>query len=678
MPTTGTSERPVPGRGATGDQRRNGTSVAAPPRSPSRGAPRNTPRQTDGDRSSTAPVARAARDPRTARPSAGVPSARRPDRAPVRTAGEAVAGRGTVLPAARTGLPRERQRVGLALVLLLLVVLGVRLVHMQVVAGPALAAEYSAKRLYTQEIPGERGQILDRNGVPLATSVQRWNVVVNQEQLVEALGTPEQVAREAGRLAPVLGVPAAELGAQLWGGAEKRPFVYLAKGVVPEVYDQVRELRIPGITGERAADRVYPAGSTAGNLLGFVGAEGYGQAGIEMVFDEVLTGTPGELTYERGARGQRIPGREQESVPAVPGRHVQLTIDRDVQFMAQRRLDQAVAETGAQWGAVEVVDVRTGEILALVDSGAVDPNDPGATPASDRGSRAIEAVYEPGSTAKVISMAAALETGVATPESRYTVPYQYTTPNGQTFKDSHEHPTLQLTLAGVFAESSNTGTIMAAEAVPEQVRYDYLRKFGFGEATGVGLPGESGGILRPADTWDGRSRYAVLFGQAVSSTVLQNTQVFSTVANGGVRVQPHLVRGTLGPDGSLVPTDLPEPERVIGEDTASTLLRMLETTVVEGTGANGAVPGYRVGGKTGTAQAFEGDGVIKHVASFIGVAPVDDPRIAVNVVLYDPKTSIYGGAVAAPVFREVTSFTLQHLGIPPTGTAPELYPTTWE
>ncbi|WP_225754156.1 penicillin-binding protein 2 [Actinotalea sp. Marseille-Q4924] len=605
--------------------------------------------------------ARASSPPRAVGATAGTPS-----------------GTGTVLPPARTGTPRERQRIALVVVLVLLAVLAGRLVHMQVVAGPALAAEHTAKRLHTQEIPGPRGEILDRNGVALATSVERWNIVVNQQQLVEALGTPEKVAQEAERLAPVLGVPAAELGAELWGGAEKRGFVYLAKGVVPEVYDQVRDLRIPGISGEHATDRAYPAGNTAGNILGFVGAEGFGQAGIEMIYEEVLEGTPGQLTYERGARGQRIPGREQESVPAVPGRDVQLTIDRDVQYMAQRALDQKVAESGAQWGAVQVVDVRTGEILALVDSGAVDPNEPGATPARDRGSRAIEAVYEPGSTAKVISMAAALETGTATPESRFTVPYLYTTPNGQTFKDAHEHPTLQLTLAGVFAESSNTGTIMAGEAIPEQVRHDYLRKFGFGEPTGVGLPGESGGILWPADTWDGRSGYAVLFGQAVSSTVMQNTQVFSTVANGGVRVQPHLVKGTTGPDGRLVPTELEEPERVIAEETAQTLMRMLETTVVEGTGSNGAIPGYRVGGKTGTAQAFEGAGVIKHVASFIGVAPVDDPRIAVNVVLYDPKTSIYGGAVAAPVFRDVTSFTLQHLGIPPTGTPPELYPTTWE
>ncbi|EYR61915.1 cell division protein FtsI, partial [Actinotalea ferrariae CF5-4] len=583
-----------------------------------------------------------------------------------------------VLPPPRTGTPPGRQRLALGLVLVLLAILAGRLVHMQVVAGPALAAEHSALRLYTQEIPGERGRILDRNGVALATSVERWNVVVNQAQLVEALGTPEEVAAEAARLGPVLGVPAAELGADLWGGEEKRQFVYLAKGVVPEVYDQVRELRIPGITGERATDRTYPAGNTAGNLVGFVGAEGFGQAGIEQVYDEVLAGTPGQLTYEQGARGQRIPGREQESIPAVPGRDVQLTIDRDVQFMAQRALDAKVAETGAEWGAVQVVDVRTGEILALVDSGAVDPNDPGATPARDRGSRSIEAVYEPGSTAKVISMAAVLETGAATPASRYTVPYQYTTPNGQTFKDSNEHPTLQLTLAGVFAESSNTGTIMAGEALPEQVRHDYLRKFGFGEPTGVGLPGESGGILWPADTWDGRSKYAVLFGQAVSSTVLQNTQVFATIANGGVRVQPHLVEGTTGPDGRLVPAELEEPERVISPETAATMMQMLETAVVEGTGGNGAVPGYRVGGKTGTAQAFEGGGVIKYVASFIGVAPVDDPRIAVNVVLYSPKTEIYGGVVAAPVFRDVTSFTLQHLGVPPTGTTPELLPTTWE
>lgn len=666
MPTGGTSEREGPARprvdGAARQPTRGGVGRSGPQVRPNASDAGRRPRAVEPPHTvrATGSTRAVPADRRRATPTVVVPPG------PAR------------VPPTRTGAPPDRQRIALAVVLVLLAVLGGRLVHMQVVAGPALAAEHSAKRLHTQEIPGARGEIIDRNGFVLATSVERWNVVVNQRQLVDALGTPEKVAAEAARLAPVLGMSAADLGADLWGGEEKRQFVYLAKGVVPEVYDQVRDLRIPGISGERDTDRTYPAGTTAGNVLGFVGAEGYGQAGVERVYEEVLTGTPGQITFERGARGQRIPGREQESIPAVPGRDVQLTIDRDIQFMAQRTLDEQVAETGAEWGAVQVVDTRNGEILALVDSGAVDPNDPGATPAGERGSRSIEAVYEPGSTAKVISMAAAIETGVATPATPFTVPYQYTTPNGQTFKDSHEHPTLQLTLAGVFAESSNTGTIMAGEPIPEQVRYDYLRKFGFGTPTGVGLPGESGGILWPADTWDGRSKYAVLFGQAVSTTVLQNTQVFATIANGGVRVQPHLVQGTVGPDGALVPTDLEEPVRVVSEETADTVMRMLETAVVDGTGRNGAVPGYRVGGKTGTAQSFEGDGVIKYVASFIGVAPVDDPRIAVNVVLYSPKTEIYGGVVAAPVFRDVTSFTLQHLGIPPTGTAPELYPTTWE
>jgi cell division protein FtsI (penicillin-binding protein 3) len=219
---------------------------------------------------------------------------------------------------------------------------------------------------------------------------------------------------------------------------------------------------------------------------------------------------------------------------------------------------------------------------------------------------------------------------------------------------------------------------MVGEHLPRQVRYDYLRKFGFGETTGVGLPGESAGLLSPADSWDGRSQYAVLFGQAVSSTTLQNTQVFATLANDGVRVQPHIIKGTSAADGTFTPMERAEDRRVISAETANTILSMLESSVADGTGRNASVPGYRVAGKTGTAQSFEGAGVIKYVASFIGIAPADDPEIVVNVAVYDPKTSIYGGAVAAPVFSEVTAYALQHLGIPPSGSEPDLYPTTYE
>lgn len=559
----------------------------------------------------------------------------------------------------------------LTVVLLVLVVYSARLIQVQGIEGAALATEALDARLHTIAIPGDRGEILDANGVVLATSVERYNIVANQVQVAQWKGSTDSVSQAAALLSPLVGVPAPELGARMLG---ERLFVYLAKGVAPDVYREVMALGISGISGERTTERVYPAGTTAGNIIGFVGAEGYGQAGFEQTFDEALAGEAGSETYEQGARGQRIPSGADDLVPAVPGQDLTLTIDRDLSFMAQEALDEQVLATGAEWGVVEIVDVRTGEILALADSRTVDPNDPGSPTAS----RAAASVYEPGSTAKVIAMAAILETGLATPTSQYVVPYTYAVPNGQSFKDSHEHPDLQLTLNGILAESSNTGTVMVGSQLPTQVRHDYLTKFGFGTTTGVGLPGESAGLLNDADDWDGRTEYAVLFGQGVAVTTLQATQVFATLANGGLRVQPHLVAGVTGADGVFHATELADPQRVVSEETADTLVQMLESAVAEGTGGNAAVPGYRIAGKTGTSQAFEGGGVIKNVASFIGIAPADDPRLVVNVALYDPKTSIYGGVVAAPVFSEVTGYALQYLGIPPSGTQPELIPTTYE
>lgn len=571
----------------------------------------------------------------------------------------------------RTGTPQRRQSALLVLALCLLTVFAGRLVYVQGLQGPALAEDALETRLVTVPIPGDRGDILDRDGDVLATSVERWNVVVNQRQFTQARSTAQGAADAAALLAPLLQKDAAALGAKLLGDDQ---FVYLGKNVSPEVYEQVLDLGLPGITGERTTDRVYPEGSTGGNVVGFVGAEGHGQAGLEQVFDELLSGTPGEETYERGARGQRIPTGQDDLVPAVPGQDVRLTLDGDLQYMAQAAIDEQVAATGAEWGVVEVVDVRTGEILVLADSGTEDPNAPTGADAS----RAVAAVYEPGSTAKVIAMAAILETGLATPTSQYVVPYTYAVPNGQSFKDSHEHPDLNLTLTGILAESSNTGTVMVGQDLPPQVRHDYLAKFGFGQTTGVGLPGESRGLLHDAEAWDGRTAYAVLFGQGVGATTLQSTQVFATLANGGVRQQPHVVAGTYAPDGTYRPAEIEPPQQVVSEQTARTVVSMLESAVAEGTGGNAAVPGYRIAGKTGTAQAWEPNGAIKIVSSFIGIAPADDPRLVVNVALYDPKTSIYGGTVAAPVFSEVTAHALRSLGVPPSGAPAELFPTTWQ
>jgi cell division protein FtsI (penicillin-binding protein 3) len=329
---------------------------------------------------------------------------------------------------------------------------------------------------------------------------------------------------------------------------------------------------------------------------------------------------------------------------------------------------------------VVVTDVQTGEVLALGDSAPVDPNDPAASDPKNRGSRAVSTVFEPGSTAKVITMAAALEEGIATPISQFVAPYQYTTANDQTFKDSHEHPDQKLTLAGILVTSSNTGTIQVGQQLSEEKRYEYLEAFGFGQPTGVGLPGESGGILHPWEKWDGRTKYAVLYGQGVSVTAVQTAQVYQTVANGGVLQPPTIVRGFQNEDGTFTPRKVGEPRRVISEETAAQLMLMLEDVTEDGTGREAQIPGYRVAGKTGTAQAADGNGGLTSiVSSFVGIAPADDPRIVVSVIIFDPKGSaVWGGAVAAPVFRDVATFALQQLRVPPSGPAERLFPTTWE
>jgi cell division protein FtsI (penicillin-binding protein 3) len=560
----------------------------------------------------------------------------------------------------------------LVAVLVALVGFTVRLVIVQGTGAAALAQEALDGRLVTVELPADRGEIVDAGGVVLATSVERYNIVADQTQVAKWHDGTDGAAEAATVLAPLLGLDPLELGAQLLG---ERRFVYLAKEVAPDVYREVMAQSVPGISGERTTERIYPSGATAGTLVGFVNAEHVGVAGVEQTYQDVLSGTPGEETYERGRLGQRIPNTTGDIQEAVPGRDVQLTVDRDLQYVTQSAADRGADTTGADWVTIEVLDVQTGEILALADSGAIDPNSPqNANP-----SRAAAAVYEPGSTAKVITMAALLEQGLATPTSRFRVPGTYTVPNGETFHDSHEHGVEKLTLNGILAESSNVGTVMVGQRLPTQVRLDYLARFGFGSTTGAGLPGESAGLLPSVESWngDGRSPYTILFGQSVSVTTLQATQVFATIANGGVHVQPHLVSAVEDENGTMQPVELDEPTQVISTETADTLVRMLESVVTDGTGGRAQVAGYRVAGKTGTAQAWD-DGEETTVASFIGIAPADDPRIVVNVTMYHPRSTIYGGSAAGPVFSEVAGYALQYLGIPPSGEPADEYPITWE
>lgn len=571
--------------------------------------------------------------------------------------------------------------------LLVLVVFAVRLVDVQIIHAQPLAEQALQERLVTADVTPARADITDRNGVVLATSVDRYHVWVNQAKLatwkrVEGGQVLAEGALDAAKiLAPLLGISESELAAQLVG---EKPFQYVAKNVSPDVVDLIRAERITGLEFEPTAERIYPNGSIAGNVIGFMGGREdrqglWGLAGIEQEFEDLLMGTPGSTTYERSRFGTVIPTGVRSDTPAVPGTDVQLTIDRDIQYAAQQLVAEHLARTGGSRAVVVVQDVLTGEIYALVDSGSVDPNHPGDTPAANRGSRAVSDVFEPGSTAKVITIGAALEEGVATPESRFVAPYQYTTANNQTFRDSHVHPDLKLTLAGILVESSNTGTIQVGQQMDDATRYEYMRAFGFGETTGVGLPGESAGILHPWEKWDGRTKYATMYGQGVASTALQTAQVYQTIANGGVKLQPTIVKALVGQDGAVTVPERKQPERVISQDTADQLMLMLESVTVEGTGNKAQIEGYRVAGKTGTAQAADGEGGLTSiVSSFVGIAPADNPRIVVSVIVFDPKGAIWGSEVAAPLFQDVATFALQSLRVPPSGPAETLYPTTWE
>lgn len=584
------------------------------------------------------------------------------------------------------GRPERRQRWLIVVAGVIAAVFVGQLVNVQVLRGPALAADARADRTRSSTLLAHRGDITDADGVVLATSVDRYTVAADPKTIAEfeprsadlVDGEPLEEGGAVGvakLLAPILGKSSPELAAQLNGTSR---YVVLAKDVTPEVQRQIADLQLSAyVRTTMTSERTYPAGTVAGNLVGFVNEEQAGGGGVEASYDDVLAGVSGSRECEAGLGGQVIPTGRCDVVDAVPGRNVQLTVARDVQWKAQDSVDRAVSETGAEYAIAVVQDVRTGEVLALADSGTVNPNDR-TTDAVARPSRAVSNVFDPGSTGKVVTMAAAIEGGYADAGTQFEVPDRYTTPNGQTFKDSHDHPVQRLTLAGVLAESSNTGTVQVGEKIPKQVRYDYLHKFGFGQKSGLGLPGESAGILHPADAWDGRTEYAVLFGQSVSVNAIQATSVFSTIANGGVRATPSIVAGTTDERGELVPADRPDPVRVVSQETADTVLHMMESVVEEGTGSSAAVPGYRVAGKTGTAEAAGDDGRLSGImASFIGVAPADDPRYTVSVFLKNPHSSIFGGVVAAPVFSEIMGFTLEHEGVQPS-TEPYLpLPTTW-
>jgi cell division protein FtsI (penicillin-binding protein 3) len=559
-----------------------------------------------------------------------------------------------------------------------------RLVQIQAVDASALAEEALDNRLVQRTVPAQRGDVLDRDGEVLATSARRVTITADQ-QLVATWTDPDDPRRAgpraaAARLAPVLGGDVTELAGALTGDAR---YAVVARDVDPATWAAVSDLRITGLFPEASSSRDYPAGSVGAAVVGFVGADGGGLAGVELAHDDVLTGTEGWVRYERSGenRGHReIPGGAAAQQPPVDGDDVVLTIDRDLQWRAEEALAAAVTGSGARSGTAVVLDARTGEILAMAAHPGFDPRDvDGAAAAGRLGNSAIAEVYEPGSTSKVLTVAAVLEDGLAVPTTPFTVPDRIERA-GRSFKDSHSHETLPLTLTGVLAESSNTGTIMASDAMSADRLWYWFDGFGLGSRTGLGLPGESGGLLPAADSWSSAQRYTVTFGQGLSVTALQMASVYQTLANDGVRVAPTVIAGHRTPAGHVVPAPTPGRDRVVSPGTAATMTRMLESVVADGgTGEAAAVPGYRVAGKTGTAERYDEGcgGYCGYTASFAGYAPAEDPRIVVSVAVQDPTRGKYGGQIAAPVFAEIMRAALAGERVPRSTVPAEPYPLRW-
>jgi cell division protein FtsI (penicillin-binding protein 3) len=560
---------------------------------------------------------------------------------------------------------RKRGTIMLIVTGLVLTVFAGRLIEVQAVRGETLASEALDQRLRTQEIPAQRGMILDSNGEALAVTMEARNLTADQKMVTD----PAAVAAELG---PILGVSPDVLTARLTGD---RRFIYIAKGLTPETWDRISELRLPGIFSEPAARRVYPAGDLAANVVGFVGDEGTGLGGMEYAYQKILAGAPGQSTYERGPGGGIIPTGANSTTDALAGTSIQLTLDRDIQYIAQQEISRQVRQARADSGTVVVMDPLTGHILALATAPTFNPNKAASATDRNRGNRALTDVIEPGSTAKLMTLAAVVNEGKATPYSPFRIPPSLSR-GGKEFHDHTPHGTLDLTLAGVMAKSSNIGTILASERIGGKKLYRYLKKFGVGEPTGLNFPGEATGFVPKHKDWSPTSMPTIAFGQGFSVNTVQAASVFATIANDGVRIQPSLVAELIHPDGSVEKPPAPETTRVVSPSTAVQVRAMLEAVVGEGgTAPMAAIPGYRVGGKTGTAQMYKEScrcysGV---VASFIGMAPADAPQLVVAVTINNPRAGRYGGQLGGPVFKRVMTYALQARHIPPTGTkAPRL------
>ena len=571
-----------------------------------------------------------------------------------------------------------------ALVLILAVVMfmfGLRLVQVQAVQ----AGDYRERAVNEMEkvrtLKAPRGEITDINGVAFARSVAATSIVVDQTQITDP-------AKVAAFVAPILGMKVDEVQESLTGtrkwymvARNAKPATWLKLSAALDQYNSrfkaMSPERIIGFFPERSYVREYPSGSLIASLIGFVNHDGVGATGLESSMNSKIKGIDGKYSYANGYKAE-IPGSQSEIIPAQAGTSIRLTVDRDIQWVASKAIADVVKSTRALSGTVIVMDPKTGHILAHATAPTFDPNNTTKVSLVAMRNPSVLDVYEPGSTGKVMTVAASMEEKKITPETVLTIPDKLKR-STKVFKDHEPHPTQRLTTAGILAVSSNTGSIKIGEMISNDKLYDYLTKFGIGTKTGSGLPGESRGILPKVADWSGTTAPTVAFGQGYSVTAMQATSVFATIANDGVRVSPTVIAGTSDSSGNYTPSETRENVRVISPETAAKMRLMMETVVsANGTAPSAAIPGYRVAGKTGTAQRIDDTcGCYRgYTASFIGFAPADKPAYVISVTIQDPKGIHWGGYLGGPVFKKVMSFVLQSKGIAPTGVVADPIPLT--
>lgn len=533
----------------------------------------------------------------------------------------------------------------------------VRLTVLQVSQAADLRDRAVSQRVRTVEMPAQRGEILDRSGEPLALSMPARDVYADPRYVTDPWGA-------ARALAPLLGEDPSSLVEILRSDGT---FVYVARQVELDVAERIRELELPGIGFLETSARSYPAGALAPQVLGFVGIDGGGLAGLELRYQDLLAGTPGERTQELDPSGKPIAGGIDVERPPVPGSSIVTTIDRELQFQAQAALEEAVASQRARGGTVIVLDPRTGDVLAMASYPWFDPNAfERARPGLFR-NRAVTDAFEPGSTSKVITAAAAVQERALPLDEELSVPWTMRV-GGYTIHDSHPHPVQRMTLGDIIAESSNIGAVQVANRLGPTTMATYLTRFGLGRPTGIGFPGESAGIIRPPYEWTEATLATVAYGQGVAATPLQMISVYATIANRGRWVQPRLVSATIDPDGTRRPVPPSPARRVISAASARTVTEMLAYAVERGTGVNARIPGYQVAGKTGTARIPDPDrgGYLegRYIASFIGFLPAGRPEVVVAAIL-DRPVQEYGGLAAAPLFQRVARAAIARLSIEP-------------